>query len=196
MSCIVIGRALLLSARVLAPQLVADKRACNSALAALTPARRTVLQMVVRTKKIDDELRAFLKACRAREGTTASGQQVLILGAGLDARALRLSDDLGQDTETFEVDAPASQSSKRKALLGAATALPAPLAGAARAAAEGSAPGKQGGEQRVHYAPCDFEKEGALKSMAESLAREGFDRSRPTFTIWEARLLSSFPVLT
>jgi methyltransferase (TIGR00027 family) len=69
------------------------------------------LQNVIRlrTRYIDDAVRAF--AC-AHEGR---GPQVLLLGAGLDARAYRMN--VGADF--FEVDLPATLAFKAEALAGA-----------------------------------------------------------------------------
>jgi methyltransferase (TIGR00027 family) len=62
--------------------------------------------MQVRTRAIDDVLRAFVA-----EG----GRQVLILGAGYDCRAARLGAEL-EGARVFEVDHPATQARKRAVL--------------------------------------------------------------------------------
>lgn len=82
--------------------------------------------------------------------------QVVILGAGLDARAHRLS-ALASAT-VYEVDHPATQALKRHK----ASALP-------RAARE------------LCYVPCDFAK----TSFADALLDAGFDRRVPCAFLWE-----------
>ncbi len=68
-----------------------------------------VLYMQLRTRAIDDVLRAF-----AADG----GAQVVLLGAGFDCRAARFAEALG-DAAVFEVDHPATQKKKRAVLAGA-----------------------------------------------------------------------------
>ncbi|MEQ1508378.1 MAG: SAM-dependent methyltransferase [Myxococcota bacterium] len=65
-----------------------------------------VLYMQVRTRAIDDVLRAFV---------AGGGRQVAILGAGYDCRASRFAAELGQ-TRVFEIDHPATQARKRRVL--------------------------------------------------------------------------------
>ena len=96
-------------------QLVADPfgaRFATGALAAgpLSPlfarvARTFVVYMQVRTRSIDDVVRAFVA-----EG----GEQLLILGAGFDCRAKRMA-ELSR-VRVFEVDHPATQARKRAVL--------------------------------------------------------------------------------
>lgn len=73
------------------------------------PVWRWLLYMQVRTFALDEEVIRF-----ARSG----GRQLVLLGAGLDARALRLR-SLG--LRVFEVDHPATQVRKRQLLGDAAT---------------------------------------------------------------------------
>jgi methyltransferase (TIGR00027 family) len=82
--------------------------------------------------------------------------QVVILGAGLDTRAARLS---AKGVRFFEVDHPASQAAKLDALR--------KLAGYPIDAAT--------------YVTCDFEREDFL----DRLAGTGFDRARAAFFVWE-----------
>jgi methyltransferase (TIGR00027 family) len=85
-------------------------------------------------------------------------EQVVILGAGLDSRALRLAPAL-RGRRVFEVDVPSTQTRKRRAL--AAAGLDA------------------GSAVRVG---CDF----AAESFAEALARTpGFVVGARTFIVWE-----------
>jgi methyltransferase (TIGR00027 family) len=73
------------------------------------PMWRWLIYMQVRTCALDQEVIRF-----AQEG----GRQLILLGAGLDARALRLR-HLG--LRVFEIDHPATQERKRKLVSDAAT---------------------------------------------------------------------------
>ena len=84
-------RAPRLSARVIAP--------------AFAPG---ILYMQVRTRVIDDALRAFV---------ASGGRQVVLLGAGFDCRAARFAREL-EGGVVFEVDHPATQARKRRVLDG------------------------------------------------------------------------------
>lgn len=64
-----------------------------------------ILYMQVRTRAIDDAVRAFVER---------GGAQVVLLGAGYDTRALRLPELSG--ARVFEVDHPATQGHKRAVL--------------------------------------------------------------------------------
>jgi methyltransferase (TIGR00027 family) len=101
----------------------------------------------LRTAAIDDELRTAL-------GRGAA--QLVILGAGLDARAFRLA-DLGETT-VFEVDFPATQLAKRARLDGSLAAA-----------------------REVIFVGVDFERD----SLDERLAEAGHDPVVPTVWIWE-----------
>jgi methyltransferase (TIGR00027 family) len=105
------------------------------------------IYMQVRTRVLDDALRRFLA-----EG----GAQVVILGAGFDARAWRLGDSLG-DTVVYEVDHPATGRAKRA---------------------------RFGEQHRVRALSFDFERD-ALSSLPERLEALGHRREAPTFTLWE-----------
>ncbi len=107
----------------------------------------TLLTVQVRTRLIDEALLGFLHK---------GGDQVLLLGAGFDARAHRFADVLAS-ARVFEVDHPATQAVKR-------ARLPA-----------------QGG---VRYLPWDFEAQ-PVAALPDALAALGHDRRRPTLTIWE-----------
>src|SRR4051794_36564655 len=74
------------------------------------------LYMQVRTRAIDDVVRAF---------AAAGGQQILILGAGYDCRAARFAPLLA-GARVFEVDHPATQARKR-AVLAEANVASAPV---------------------------------------------------------------------
>jgi methyltransferase (TIGR00027 family) len=74
-------------------------------MAALPAFRSWVLYMQVRTRVIDDQLRAFV---------ASGGRQLVVLGAGYDCRALRLPELAG--ARVLEVDHPATQAHKREVL--------------------------------------------------------------------------------
>jgi methyltransferase (TIGR00027 family) len=109
----------------------------------------TVMMMMVRTRFIDDALRRAVEA-----GAT----QVVILGAGFDTRAYRLTDLLAGAT-IFEVDLPRTQEVKERRV----------------AEALGGAP------PNVVYVPIDFQHE----RVGDVLARRGHDPRRRTCFIWE-----------
>jgi len=71
------------------------------ALATLPGLRTWVVYMQVRTRVLDDAVRAFV---------AGGGRQVVLLGAGFDCRALRLPELA--DAQVFEVDHPATQGHK------------------------------------------------------------------------------------
>ena len=81
-------------------------------LARLPGAQAWIIYMQVRTRVLDDAVRAFV---------ARGGAQLVILGAGYDCRALRLR-ELASST-VFEVDHPATQGRKQRVLarLGAAS---------------------------------------------------------------------------
>jgi methyltransferase (TIGR00027 family) len=73
------------------------------------PVWKWLLYMQVRTHALDEAVRSFAQG---------GGRQLVLFGAGLDARALRL-ESLG--LKVFEVDHPATQARKRAVTGGAAT---------------------------------------------------------------------------
>ena len=108
-------------------------------------ARRVARMVPLRTVAIDEAVRS----------APALGQLV-ILGAGLDARAWRL-DEL-RDAIVFEVDHPATQAFKRER-----------TAALRRTARE------------VRFVPVDFQRD----ALDEALARAGHDAGAPTVWLWE-----------
>jgi len=74
-------------------------------LTAFPGLREWILYMQVRTRVIDDALRAFV---------ASGGRQLVVLGAGYDCRALRMPEL--HATRVFEVDHPATQRHKRDVL--------------------------------------------------------------------------------
>jgi len=96
---------------------------------------------------------------------TRGVRQVVVLGAGLDTFSLR-NPFAEKGVRVFEVDHPATQAWKRERLAQAGLALPVSLT----------------------FAPVDFERE----SLADGLAKAGFERSRAAFFQW----LGVVPYLT
>ena len=107
--------------------------------------RRVVPLVSLRTIAIDEAVRA-----------AAPVRQLVILGAGLDARAWRMP-ELGEAI-VFEVDYPATQAVKRER-----------TAGVSRAARE------------LRFVPVDFQR----NALGEALARAGHDAGVPTVFLWE-----------
>ena len=91
-----------------------------------------------------------------RDAIAAGAKQLVILGAGYDGRAWRMSELAG--VRVFEVDRPATQNDKRSHV----TELPPPTG-------------------IVTFVAIDFERE----PIDAALERAGHDRSSPTCWIWE-----------
>ena len=102
-------------------------------------------------------LRTYAIDRALREATNRGVKQVVLLGAGLDNRALRLR-ELAHHT-VFEVDHHATQAYKTQMLA---------RAGWSRA-------------DNVRLVGVDFER----GSLDEALLRAGLSRSEPTFWVWE-----------
>ena len=103
---------------------------------------------VARTRLIDDRLIAAL---------VDGMNQVVILGAGYDARAYRLP-ALGR-VRLFEVDHPATQAAKQARVRRMLRTLPA----------------------HVTFVPLDFNNH----ALPDALAAAGFDQARPAIFVWE-----------
>jgi methyltransferase (TIGR00027 family) len=123
------------------------------------PILRFAIYMQLRTRVIDDDVGDFVRA---------GGRQVVLLGAGFDCRAWRLS--ALSDATVFEVDHPATQAKKRAVM-------------------EGEKPAG-----RVVYVPWNFER--PLSELPARLAREGHDPASPTLTILEGVLMYLTPEAT
>lgn len=108
--------------------------------------------VVTRHRYIDDRLAAAL---------AAGARQVVVLGAGYDARAFRFADALGK-RPVFELDHPATQGRKERIL---------------RKLARRHAPPAVD----VRRVPIDFER----ASIEQRLASAGYDRTLRTFFVWE-----------
>jgi methyltransferase (TIGR00027 family) len=107
--------------------------------------------VALRTRAIDDAL---------REAVRLGAEQLVVLGAGLDNRALRL-DELGA-VRAFEVDYPSTQRYKVARLAALATS-PRPKA------------------RSLTRVPVDFETD----HLDRCLLANGFDPAARTFWIWE-----------
>jgi methyltransferase (TIGR00027 family) len=114
-------------------------------------ALRSTLMIQLRTQALDQVVLEFVRS---------SGRQLVILGAGYDARAWRFSREL-EGGQVFEVDHPATQGRKRR-ILGEASAPPAP----------------------VHFLAWNFERQ-SLDELPARLREVGHDPSLRTLTIWE-----------
>jgi len=106
-----------------------------------------VQHMALRTLAID---------AAVRESIALGARQLVLLGAGLDARAYRL--DGLRDVTVFEVDHPDTQREKRTRIAGHA-----PRA------------------REVRYVPVDF----ARDSLERALIDAGHDATVPTCWVWE-----------
>jgi methyltransferase (TIGR00027 family) len=108
--------------------------------------------VVTRHRYIDDRL---------RDALAAGIEQVVVLGAGYDARAFRFADLLGA-RPVFELDHPATQARKERVLSQIAPRHPPPAVD-------------------VRRIPIDFER----ASIAKRLRSARFDRARRSFFVWE-----------
>lgn len=108
----------------------------------------------IRTRFIDDAL---------ADGLAADIDQIVLLGAGLDARALRTPALATQGARVFEVDLAEQLDRKRSVLEAAGVTLPA----------------------LVSYVACDVTAPDYESTLSRSLEALGFRRDRPAFIIWE-----------
>ena len=113
----------------------------------LEAARVAADMMALRTAAIDSAV---------RDAIAAGATQVVILGAGYDGRAWRMSEMTG--VKVFEVDHPATQRDKQARL----AALPAAIGD-------------------VAFVAVNFERD----SIGAALQRAGHDAAAPTCWIWE-----------
>jgi methyltransferase (TIGR00027 family) len=91
----------------------------------------------------------------------SGAEQVVVLGAGYDSRAFRFAELLGS-RPVFELDHPATQERKERILRGLARRKSLP-------------------EVDLRRVPIDFQRE----SVEKRLDACDFDRTRPTFFVWE-----------
>ena len=116
-------------------------------------------RVALRTRVIDDAVRSAVA-----KGAT----QVLILGAGLDARAVRLLFPSGESPKFFEVDFPASQKYK---LAKVAEFYP---------PAE-----REKASKEVSYISADLCAKEAHTTMAHALVEAGFDTTKKSVVLLE-----------
>ncbi len=111
--------------------------------------RMWIMYMQVRTRVIDDIARGFV---------AAGGRQIVMLGAGYDCRALRLSELAA--AQVYEIDHPATQGHKLAVFERLGVTSPA------------------------HYVTWDFETH-PMDDLPAALAEAGHDPAAPSLTIWE-----------
>jgi methyltransferase (TIGR00027 family) len=109
----------------------------------------SMVMMIVRTRFIEERLEQAI-----RDGVS----QVVILGAGFDTRAYRLT-ELLKDARVFEVDQPSTQEYKKRRVRETGIEVP----------------------RNLTYVPIDFRHD----NLGEILEAAGYDSSRKTFFIWE-----------
>ncbi len=108
----------------------------------------------LRTRYLDD--------C-VRDGLAAGLAQLVLLGAGFDARALRMPEIATQRATVFEVDTPEQLRRKRRALSTAGVHVPA----------------------HASYVPFDFDTPDFATELGEALDVAGFRRGAGAMFVWE-----------
>ena len=104
----------------------------------------------------------FLDDC-VRDGLTAGLDQVVLLGAGFDARGLRMTEIEARRAMVFEVDTPEQLARKRRALASASVKLPA----------------------RIAYVPFDFDTPDFESELGDALEVAGFRPGAGAMFVWE-----------
>jgi methyltransferase (TIGR00027 family) len=147
-----------LAERLLGPEeraMVADQPVVQaldqdfSDLANNPAAMGSVVMMIIRTRFIEERLEHAI-----RDGVS----QVVILGAGFDTRAYRLT-ELLKNARVFEVDQPSTQEYKKRRIRETGIEVP----------------------PNLTYVPVDFRHD----KLGDVLAAAGYDSSRRTFFVWE-----------
>lgn len=108
----------------------------------------------LRTRAIDDAV---------REGLRAGLDQVVLLGAGFDARGLRLPELAKGGAVVFEVDTDEQLERKRRLLEGAGVTLP----------------------SHIRWVPFDFEAPGLEGRLTEAMRARGFRVAEGAMFVWE-----------
>jgi methyltransferase (TIGR00027 family) len=108
----------------------------------------------LRTRFIDDFV---------REGLASGITQVVLLGAGFDARGLRIPEIATCDARVYEVDFAALLARKRELLAAAGVALP----------------------DHVAYVACDFMAPDFHATLTAGLHAHGFRRGGGALFVWE-----------
>jgi methyltransferase (TIGR00027 family) len=104
----------------------------------------------------------FLDDC-VRDGLTAGLGQIVLLGAGFDARGLRMTEIEARRATVFEIDMPEQMARKRRALAGAGVRLPA----------------------RNVYVPFDFDTPDFDGELRGALEMAGFRPGAGAMFVWE-----------
>ncbi|MBZ5633088.1 MAG: SAM-dependent methyltransferase [Acidobacteriia bacterium] len=147
-----------LAERLLGPDeraLVADQAVVQALDLDFAEARKNIealssaIMMIIRTRFIEERLEHAI-----RDGVS----QVVILGAGFDTRAYRLT-ELLKNARVFEVDQTSTQEYKKRRIRETGIEIPANLT----------------------YVPVDFRHD----KLGDVLAAAGYDSARKTFFIWE-----------
>lgn len=107
----------------------------------------------LRTRHIDDVVRDAIRR---------GARQLVLMGAGFDARALRLPEVAQCDVRTFEVDLPAVLETKRGLLAQSGVAIP----------------------ESVHFIVCDFMSDFESR-LRDDLVAKGFEPGAPVMFVWE-----------
>jgi methyltransferase (TIGR00027 family) len=108
----------------------------------------------LRTRYIDDAV---------RDGLAAGLDQIVLMGAGFDARGLRMPEIAARGARVYEVDTPEQLARKRKVLAAAGVKVPA----------------------RVRYVPFDFDRADFETGLARALETKGFRRGGGAVFVWE-----------
>lgn len=104
----------------------------------------------------------FLDDC-VRDGLAAGLRQIVLLGAGFDARGLRMAEIPSHRATVFEVDTPYQMERKRRALAGAGVELPA----------------------HIVYVPFDFDTPDFDSELGGALEMAGFKPRIGAMFVWE-----------
>lgn len=108
----------------------------------------------LRTRFIDD--------C-VRQGLASGLTQLVLLGAGFDARGLRIAEVAARGAKVFEIDTPEQMRRKRRALADAGVSLPA----------------------HVVYVPFDVDTPDLESELAGALDMAGFRSGAGAIFVWE-----------
>jgi methyltransferase (TIGR00027 family) len=108
----------------------------------------------LRTRLLDDVV---------RDGLAAGLDQVVLLGAGFDMRALRIPEIAARGAVVYEIDLAEQLARKRAVLAAGGVTLPASVA----------------------YVACDFDVPDFDVALEEALARSGFRLGQGAVFVWE-----------
>jgi methyltransferase (TIGR00027 family) len=104
----------------------------------------------------------FLDDC-VRDGIAAGLHQVVLLGAGFDARGLRMNEIVSHHATVFEVDTPYQMDRKRRALASAGVMLP----------------------PHIVCVPFDFDTTEFDSELGGALKLAGFEHGAGAMFVWE-----------